>query len=51
LAIVEVEDAVAVLAAYFPNSADNADKQRFVLRHIFATGPAHDAASYPQAGS
>ena len=48
LAIADVEDAVSVLAAYFPNSAADADKQRFVLRHIFAAGTPNDAASYPQ---
>ena len=51
LAIAEVEDAVSVLAAYFPKSAADADKQRFVLRHIFTAGTPDDAASYPQTGN
>jgi hypothetical protein len=50
LAIGDIEEAVAILREYFPNSAADADKQRFVLRHILSTEGAIDAPRYPRPG-
>ena len=36
LDITDVEAAIAILAEYFPNSAADADKQRFVLKHVLS---------------
>lgn len=42
------DDAIAVLAKYFPASAQGAEKQRFLLRHIL-DGAAHaHAPQYPR---
>jgi hypothetical protein len=46
----EVEQAIEVLAEFFPKSAADADKQRFVLKRLFAGGLAIDAPSYPRTG-
>jgi hypothetical protein len=47
LGIGSVEAAIEVLAEFFPNSAADADKQRFVLKRLLtAEGPV-DAARYP----
>lgn len=43
------DEAVAVLAQYFPQSAANAEKQRFLLKHMNADG-AIDAPDYPRRG-
>jgi hypothetical protein len=43
-----IEDAIAVLAEYFPKSAADADKQRFVLKFIFGAERPDDAPSYPR---
>jgi hypothetical protein len=43
-----VEDAIAILAEFFPNSAAHADKQRFVLKRLFSGGTAIDAPRYPR---
>ncbi|WP_199699115.1 hypothetical protein [Oleomonas cavernae] len=51
--VASVDDAVAVLGRYFPRSAADADKQRFLLRHIWPSLTADeetDAARYPVAG-
>lgn len=48
LGISEVEPAISVLAEYFPKSAADADKQRFVLRHILSLQESGDAPSYPR---
>jgi hypothetical protein len=51
--VASVDDAVAVLGRYFPRSAADADKQRFLLRHIWPSSTADeetDAARYPVAG-
>jgi len=48
LGIVEVEEAVAVLAEFFPKSAANAEKQRFVLRHLLSGESPEDAPRYPR---
>jgi hypothetical protein len=48
LDINDVEQAIAILAEYFPKTAADADKQRFVLRRILSgEGPTH-APSYPR---
>jgi hypothetical protein len=48
LSIADVEQAIAILAEFFPVSAADADKQRFVLRHIFSNRLSNDAPRYPQ---
>ena len=48
LDIKTIEDAIAVLAEYFPKSAADADKQRFVLKYIFGAERPDDAPSYPR---
>ncbi len=48
LGIADVEEAIAVLAEYFPKSAADADKQRFVLKRILSTGNPVDAPRYPR---
>ncbi len=45
--ITEVEQAIAVLAEFFPRSAANADKQRFVLKRLLSQEPATNAPKYP----
>ena len=50
LDIRDIEGAIAILAEYFPNSAADAEKQRFVLRHILSSGGAIDAPRYPRPG-
>ena len=48
--ITTVEEAIAVLAEFFPKSAADADKQRFVLKFVLAAeGPDH-APRYPGTG-
>jgi hypothetical protein len=49
LGISEVEQAIGVLAEFFPNSAADADKQRFVLKRLFSGGTIVDAPHYPRA--
>ena len=44
----EIEDAIGILAEFFPNSAAHAEKQRFVLKRLFSGGSAIDAPSYPR---
>lgn len=46
--ITEVEQAIAVLAEFFPRSAADADKQRFVLKRLLSQEPATDAPKYPR---
>lgn len=48
LGISEVEQAVGILAEYFPNSAADADKQRFVLKRLLTEGTSVDAPRYPR---
>jgi hypothetical protein len=50
LDVTGVEAAIGILAEYFPNSAADADKQRFVLRHILSTEGNTDAPGYPRPG-
>jgi hypothetical protein len=47
LGINEVDEAIAALTEFFPNSRADADKARFVLRHILSTKGAPDAPRYP----
>jgi hypothetical protein len=48
LDLTDVEQAIAILAEFFPNSASDADKQRFVLKRLFSGGTSIDAPSYPR---
>ena len=48
LDIKTAEAAIEVLAEYFPKSAADADKQRFVLKFVFAAERSADAPSYPR---
>lgn len=48
-AIGSPEDAIALLARYFPNSGAAAEKQRFLLKHMNLDG-AIDAPEYPRRG-
>jgi hypothetical protein len=48
LDIKTVEAAIEVLAEYFPKSAADADKQRFVLKFVLAAERSDDAPSYPR---
>jgi hypothetical protein len=50
LDIKDIEDAIAVLAEYFPKSAAYADKQRFVLKRILSMELPNDAPRYPRRG-
>jgi hypothetical protein len=45
--ITEAEQAITVLAEYFPRSAADADKQRFVLKRLLSQDPPTDAPKYP----
>ncbi|HEY2185472.1 MAG TPA: hypothetical protein VGH39_10805 [Xanthobacteraceae bacterium] len=47
LQINQPEDAIAILAEYFPNSALHADKQRFVLKRLLSEEGPLDAPIYP----
>jgi hypothetical protein len=47
LGITEVEQAIAVLAEFFPRSAADADKQRFVLKRLLSQDLPTDAPKYP----
>ena len=48
LGITEVEQAIAVLAEFFPRSGGDADKQRFVLKRLLSQEPAIHAPKYPR---
>ncbi len=48
--VTEIEPAIEILAEFFPKSAVDADKQRFVLKRLFAGGLAIDAPHYPRTG-
>jgi hypothetical protein len=47
LGITEIESAIDVFAEYFPKSAEDADKQRYVLGYILAQPSSGDAPRYP----
>jgi hypothetical protein len=44
--ITEIEQAIAVLAEFFPRSAADADKQRFVLKRLLSQDRPTDAPKY-----
>jgi hypothetical protein len=48
LHLTEVEPAIAIFAEFFPVSAADADKQRFVLRHLLSGATTVDAPRYPR---
>ena len=48
LNLTEIEEAIEILAEFFPNSAAHADKQRFVLKRLFSGGTSIDAPRYPR---
>jgi hypothetical protein len=50
LHIVDVEQAIAVLREYFPRSAADAGKQRFMLKRLLASEAPSDAPQYPRRG-
>jgi hypothetical protein len=50
LNITDVEPAIAVMAEYFPKSAADADKQRFVLKHVLSQPSPTHAPRYPRRG-
>jgi hypothetical protein len=45
--ITKIEQAITVLAEFFPRSAADADKQRFVLKRLLSQDRATDAPKYP----
>ena len=51
LELTEIEQAIAILAEFFPNSAADADKQRFVLKRLFSKETSTDAPRYPRTDS
>lgn len=50
LGVTEVDQAIEVLAEFFPRSAADADKQRFVLKRLLAGDVLNDAPEYPRTG-
>ncbi len=50
LNLTEIEPAIAILAEFFPKSAADSDKQRFVLKHLLSRGISIDAPHYPRTG-
>ena len=48
LRVTNVEEAIEILAEFFPNSAAHADKQRFVLKRLFSGDTSIDAPQYPR---
>jgi hypothetical protein len=48
LNLTEIEQAIEILAEFFPNSASHSDKQRFVLKRLFSGDIPIDAPSYPR---
>jgi hypothetical protein len=47
LAVTNVEQAIEILARYFPRTATGADKQRFVLKRLLPAESTTDAPQYP----
>jgi len=46
--VTTIEDAIAILGRYFPRSAKDADRQRFLLKHIWpGETPDSDPPRYP----
>jgi hypothetical protein len=50
LGITDAEPAVGILLEYYPKSTADADKARFVLRHILSMEGSPDAPGYPSRG-
>lgn len=50
LDVTDIEEAVTILAEFFPKSAADADKQRFVLKRILSMKASNDAPRYPRRG-
>jgi hypothetical protein len=50
LEITEIEPAIRILSEFFPKTAANADKQRFVLKRILSEKGSGDAPRYPRRG-
>ena len=50
LNITEVEEAIAILAKFFPKSAAHADKERFVVKYLLAQETSSNAPRYPGKG-
>jgi len=48
LELTKIEQAIEILAEFFPNSASDADKQRFVLKRLFSGDTSIDAPHYPR---
>jgi hypothetical protein len=48
LGVSDIEQGVAILAEFFPRSAADADKQRFVLKRLLSGDLATDAPVYPR---
>jgi hypothetical protein len=48
LGISEADRAIEILGEFFPKSAVDADKQRFVLKRLFSEGTAVNAPHYPR---
>jgi hypothetical protein len=46
----EIEPAIEILAEFFPKSAADSDKQRFVLKHLLSRGTSINAPYYPRTG-
>jgi hypothetical protein len=45
--VATAEQAVAIMARYFPRSGADPQKQLFLLRHVLASEDAHNAPAYP----
>jgi hypothetical protein len=50
LDVTEIEPAIAILTEFFPKSAVDSDKQRFVLKHLLSRETSIDAPRYPRTG-
>lgn len=48
LDLTEVDQAIEIFAEFFPQSAVDADKQRFVLKRLFSGATSVDAPQYPR---
>jgi hypothetical protein len=48
LDIKDADSAIAILTEFFPKSAADAEKARFVLRQVLSTGSPPDAPRYPR---
>jgi hypothetical protein len=48
--VTEVEQAIEILSEFFPRSAADADKQRYVVKRLLAGDTTIDAPEYPRRG-